>query len=82
LILELRCRLLPAERCPPFAAGVGTGRFGVEVFVSERLVRRPWSIFRTSMSWSMAERKSVLEIAFTSRATIKWFSNSELEPRE
>lgn len=36
-------------------------------------------MFLTSSIWAIVELKSILVIASTSRATMKWFSNSEDE---
>src|SRR6266404_2141471 len=45
----------------------------------ERHFRSAYNIFRTRIVWVTSERKSFSEMALVSRASMRWYSNSELE---
>src|SRR5882672_7143122 len=77
---QLRSYPLPAVRFTLSAEDDGTVLFEGDFLLFASLARRKWSIFRTSIIWSSVEAKSELVIARRSRPTIKWCSNSEVDP--
>src|SRR6266478_5055638 len=61
-----------ADLCERFGAG------GVPS-LTRRHFRRAYNILRTRIVWVTSERKSFSEMALVSRASMRWYSNSELE---